>query len=87
MKKHYLLLSPFLLFTTLVPADERDELANQQEQLQREIEHIRQTTRDERARIEALETLIERQREQNRQLDRQLQGDVPSQSEQDKPDN
>jgi|GEM_PF-3521809 len=73
MKKRYLLLSCPLLLSTPALADEQSKLAIQQDQLRQEIEHIRQTTRDERSRLDALKQLINAQREQNRLLDQQLQ--------------
>ena len=73
MKKRYFLLPCFLLLTTRLPADEQTELALRQNQLQHEINRIRQTTRDDHTRLEALKQLIEAQREKNRLLDQQLQ--------------
>ncbi|MCW8903507.1 hypothetical protein [Sedimenticola sp.] len=73
MKKRYLSLSCLLLLPAQAPADEQAELAIQRDQLRHEIEHIRQTTRDARTRLDALQELLEAQREQNRLLDQQLQ--------------
>lgn len=73
MKIPYLLFSSLLLSATQVVAEELDALAARRDQLRQEIEHLRQTTRDERARLDALKQLIETQREQNRLLDQQLQ--------------
>jgi len=73
MKKNQISLACLLLFSAQAPADEQAELAIQRDQLRHEIERIRQTTRDERTRLDALQELIEAQREQNRLLDQQLQ--------------
>lgn len=72
MQKHLLLLAPLLLLCLDVPADGQADLAGLVEQRHQEVRQIHQTTREQRARLRALEQLIEARREANRRLDRQL---------------
>lgn len=72
MRKQSLLSICLLPITIQAFAEDIDALASQRDQLQQEIELLRQTTQDNRDRLDTLQRLIEAARKQNSQLDQQL---------------
>ncbi len=87
MKPYYLSLCCLLLSPAPTNAADPAELTVQRDRLRHEVQQIQQTTRDERARMDALKALIDAQREQNRLLDQQLDTEITHRQQKTLPGN